>query len=159
MNNKKAKDTFDTTVKTVTEKAKTPMGKIVIVIVVLLIVLQTFWNMTESKVVSELQPLTSELANLNARVGEMEKSQAEAIDLDALKADAEAFKTKLQEDIDAIKDAVKADADAIKSAGENFEAKLSALVEAEESKLEALTKETETQKAYVEKLKALETKK
>jgi hypothetical protein len=118
--------------KMIMEKAKTPTGKLVIGIVVLLIVLfNVVSTQTSNRITSEVQPVKADLAAFDTRLVEVEKGTT--VDLDA----------------------VKANADAIQQATESFEAKLNAVVKAEEARLEALTKEMENQKAYIETLKSL----
>lgn len=129
-NEKSPKEKFDTTMKTVTEKAKTKTGKIIGVVVLVIILLNIFWSMMENKVTLEVQAVRADIVALNTRLAEMEKG---SVDLDAVRADAET----------------------IKKTGESFEAKLNAIVTAEEAKLENLTKELENQKAYIENLKSL----
>lgn len=128
---KNAKEKFDVTMKTVTEKAQTKTGKIVIVsVLAVILVLNIFWTMMKNSVSAEVQSLKGELTTISARIAEVEKG---SVNLEAVKADAEH----------------------IKKAAENFEAKLNAVVKAEEAKLEILAKEMENQKAYIEDLKSL----
>ena len=120
---------------------------IVGILVLVIIVLNTFWNMTETKisetvaqaigsisVAEEIESfkaeLKSDLAKLDARVSETEKG---TIDLDAVKADIAS----------------------IKEAGEEFDKKLNAVIKAEEGKLALLEKDVVNQKAYIDELKGL----
>ena len=146
------KDKFDTTLKTLTEAAKTKNGKIVcgiVVAVVLLevIILNVFGSTLENKIATEVQGLKSEIAALGTQVTDLQKEagkKEETIDPDALKADAETI-VKTAEAINA----------ATSKASESFETKLNTLVKAEEAKLEILTKDLEAHKAYIEELKTL----
>lgn len=130
-NEKSAKEKFDATMKTVTEKAKTKTGKIVIAVVLVIVLLNSFWSMMESsvnsKMASEVQAVRAEFKK---QLAEVDKG---SIDLDAVKADAEAMR----------------------KAGDSFEAKLNAVIKAEEAKLDMMTKDMENQKAYIEDLKSL----
>ena len=128
--NLSTKEKIDATMKTVSETAKSKNGKIVGIVILVIILLNTFWSMMESKMTSELQAVKADLAALNTRVTEMEKG---TINLDAVKADIES----------------------IKGASANFEAKLNAVVKAEESRQEVLAKDLESHKAYIEELKSL----
>ena len=112
------------------------------VVVLLIIVMNTFWNMTESKITETLakeigsfktelkSELKSDLDNIDARISETEKG---TIDLDAVKTDIAS----------------------IKKAGEDFEKKLAAVIKAEEDKLTRLEKDVENQKAFISELKGL----
>ncbi|MDR3265386.1 MAG: hypothetical protein LBT15_05175 [Synergistaceae bacterium] len=127
---KNEKGKLDT--KAIMEKAKTPTGKFIIGIVVLLIILfNVVWTQTSNRITSEVQAVKADLSAFDTRLLEVEKGTT--IDLDALKADAES----------------------IRQATDNFEAKLNAVVKAEEARLEALTREVETQKTYIDTLKSL----
>ncbi len=128
--NLSTKEKIDATMKTVSETAKSKNGKIVGIVVLVIILLNTFWSMMESKMTTELQAVKADIAALNTRVTEMEKG---TINLDAVKADIES----------------------IKGASANFEAKLNAVVKAEESRQEVLAKDLESHKAYIEELKSL----
>ena len=103
------------------------------ILVVVIILLNTFWNMTESKINETLEreigPLKSDLAAFSARLSEAEK----AVDFDAINADISA----------------------IRQAGENFEKKLLAVIKAEELKLTELENNAANQKAYIDELKGL----
>ena len=139
----------DSVEKTETGQAKCGANwkKIAGILVVVIILLNTLWNMTESKitetVAKDLKSLPaseeiesfktefkSDLANLDARVTETAKG---TIDLDAVKKDIES----------------------IKKAGEEFEKKLLAVIKAEELKLIGLEKSIADQKAYIDQLKSL----
>ncbi|MCL2009046.1 MAG: hypothetical protein FWG71_00680 [Synergistaceae bacterium] len=108
------------------------------VLVVVIILLNTFWNMMETKisysvtsVTNEVGAVKTELVNFDARLSEAEKGAT----LDT--------------------EAVKADIAAIKRAGENFEKRLNAVITAEEGKLALLEKDVANQKAYIDELKSL----
>ena len=121
------------------------------ILVVVIILLNTFWNMTESKISSTVTQamgsitvaeemesfktalkteLESNFANLDARLSELEKR---SIDVEMVKEDIAA----------------------IRKAGEDFEKKLLAIIKAEELKLAGLEKDAETQKTYIDELKTL----
>jgi regulator of protease activity HflC (stomatin/prohibitin superfamily) len=146
------KEKFDATLKTLTEAARTKNGKIVgiIVVAVLLlnvIILNSFGTTLENKITAEIQALKTELAGTNAQVADLEKEidqKTETLDIEAFKAEAESIK-KAAESVN----------DATGKASENFDAKLNALLKAEEAKLEILTKDLETHKAYIDELKNL----
>ena len=104
------------------------------IIVLAIILLNTFWNMMESRIAETMakdESFKSELAAFEARLSEAEKGTT--IDLDAVKADVAS----------------------IKKAGDDFEKKLLAVIKAEEGKLALLEKELANQKTYVEELKNL----
>ena len=109
-------------------------GKVILGIAVLVIILlNTFWNMMENKIAETMAKdasFKSELAALDARLSEAESG---TIALDAVKADVAS----------------------IKKAGEDFEKKLLAVIKAEELKLAMLEKDIANQKAYLEELKSL----
>ena len=133
----KNKNTKKDSVETASDTAKCKFNahwKIIAgVIVLAIILLNTFWNMMESKIsetMAKNESFKSELAALGARLSEAEKG---TIDLDAVKADVAS----------------------IKKAGEDFEKKLLAVINAEELKLAGLEKEAANQKAYIEELKNL----
>ncbi|MDR2175732.1 MAG: hypothetical protein LBO82_07315 [Synergistaceae bacterium] len=128
-NGTNTQEKLDATVKSLVETAKSRKGKIIGIIVLVLILLNTFWNMVENKITAELQAVKTDLAEINHRLAETEKG---TLDVDAVKADLEA----------------------IRKAGSDFESKLSAVIKAEEEKLETLTKNAEGQKAYLESLKS-----
>ncbi|MDR1649947.1 MAG: hypothetical protein LBR71_06760 [Synergistaceae bacterium] len=119
---------LDAAVQSLIEKAKSKKGKIIGIIVLVIILLNTFWNMTENKISIELQAVRADLAELNSRLAEVEKGTPDS-------------------------EALKSDADAIRKAGADFESKLNAVIKAEEEKLEILTQSAESQKAYLEGLK------
>ena len=127
-----------TTAGAATEAAKCKFSanwKIILgVLVVVIILLNTFWNMMETKisetVTKEIGSLKSELAKIDARISEAEKG---TIDFDAVKKDVES----------------------IKKAGEDFEKKLASLIDAEKEKLARLEKDLENQKTYLDELKSL----
>jgi hypothetical protein len=141
---KNVKEKFDATRKTVTETVKSAPGKVIGIIVLVLIVINTFWNLWDNgnKISAELQAVKADVATLTTQLAELEKSTAGAADLDSVKAD-----------IEFAKETAKADIASITKASESFEAKLNAVVKAEEAKLETLLKETESQRAYIEELK------
>jgi predicted nucleic acid-binding Zn-ribbon protein len=128
-NSTNTQEKLDATVKSLVETAKSKKGKIVGIIVLVIILLNTFWNMVESKITTELQAVKADLAELNNRLTEAEKGTLDV-------------------------ETVKADVDTIRKAGADFESKLNAVVKAEEEKLEILTKSAEDQKAYLESLKS-----
>jgi hydroxyethylthiazole kinase-like sugar kinase family protein len=144
MEGKDAKEKFDEAVKVVAETAKTTKGKIVAIIILVIIVLNTFWNMMENKITTELQSVRADLGTLSTRLAEVEEAKGETIDLDAIKAEVQSFKTSAE-----------AIASLLSKTNENFGAKLNAIVQLEEAKLESLSKEVENQKAYIEGLKKL----
>jgi hypothetical protein len=127
-NDMNTQEKLDATVKSLVEKAKSKKGKIVGIVILVIILLNTFWNMVENKIVTELQTVKADLTEFNNRLTEAEKGTLDT-------------------------EAVKADAEAIRKATADFESRLSALVKAEEEKLELLTKSVESQKAYLESLK------
>jgi type II secretory pathway component PulM len=127
-NGANTQEKLDAAVQSLVEKAKSKKGKIIGIIVLVIILLNTFWNMTENKITAELQAVKADLAELNSRLAEVEKGTPDV-------------------------EAMKADADAIRKAGANFESKLNAVIKAEEEKLEILTQSAESQKAYLEGLK------
>jgi hypothetical protein len=143
---KNAKEKFDATVKTVTETVKSAPGKVIGIIVLVLIVINTFWNLWDNgnKISTELQAVKADVATLVTRLDELEKSTAGAVDLENVKADIESAKAT-----------VKADIDSIAKANENFETKLNAVIKAEEAKQETLLKEAEDHRTYIEELKGL----
>ena len=132
-NEKNTQEKFDATMKTVTDAAKTKWGKVAIIVVLLLILLNIVWTLN-GKVLSQL---------------------------DVVKADFGAMKESLEQRIDKAEkgsvdlDAVKADAETIKQATVSFESRLTTLIQAEEARLESMLKEMETQKSYLESLKNL----
>jgi len=110
-------------------------------LIVVIILLHTFWSMMENNISQtvakeigaftvELQSVKSNLAVLGARVSETEK---EAINHEAIKEDIES----------------------IRGAAEEFEKKLTSVIKAEEEKLLILEKNVENQKAYIDELKRL----
>ena len=135
------KEKFDSTMKALTEKAKTKTGKIAIIsFLLLLLVLNIFWSAMKSTVAEEMskgtaaaevQSLKNALASFDLRVAELEKGTT--LDMETVKGHVESM-TKT---------------------AENFEAKLNAVVKAEEAKLEILAKDMENHKAYIEELKSL----
>lgn len=143
---KSGKENFDVTVKTIAESAKSAPGKVIGIVILVLVVINTFWNLWENgnKISAELQTLKTDLTALVTRQTELEKNTAGAADLEDLKTD-----------IELAKETVKVDIASIAKAGESFEAKLNSVIQAEESKLEVLLKEAENQKAYIENLKKL----
>ena len=128
-NDMNTQDKLDTTVQSLVEKAKSKKGKIIGIVILVIILLNTFWNMVENKITTELQTVRADLASFNDRLSEAEKGTLDV-------------------------EAVKADVAAIQKAGADFEAKLNAVIEAEEEKLEILTKDAESQRVYVESLKS-----
>ena len=127
---KNAQRKLDDTKNMFLETVKKHKGPIIGIVVLVIIVLNIFWNMMESKMSAELQAVRADLGELNTRMEEVDKG---TIDLDAVKADIES----------------------IKSASANFDVKLNALIKAEETKIETMIKDVENQKAYVEELKSL----
>jgi hypothetical protein len=127
-NDMNTQEKLDATVQSLVEKAKSKKGKIIGIVILVIILLNTFWNMVESKITTELQSVKANLAEFNNRLSEAEKGTLDV-------------------------DAVKADVAAIQKAGADFESKLNAVIKAEEEKLEILTKNAESQKVYVESLK------
>jgi hypothetical protein len=124
----KTQEKLETAVRALKETAKSGKGKIIGIVVLVIILLNTFWNMMENKMTTELQAVKADLAGLNDRLVELEKGTPDV-------------------------EAVKADVAAIQQAGAEFESKLNAVIKAEEEKLEILTKSAESQKAYLESLK------
>ena len=114
-------------------------GKIIGIAVLLIILLNTLWNVMDSKVSKEeLQSVKADLAAFNTRLAGMEAEVEKGTpDLDAVKADVES----------------------IKKASETFEVKLNALIKAEEAKIDIMAKDVESYKAYIEELKGLLTTK
>ena len=106
--------------------------KVILGVFILIIVVLGFFScMMQNKISRAMVPLKSEIAKLDARVVETEKS---TIDVDVVKTDIAA----------------------IKKAGEDFHRRLNALIKAEEEKLTRLEKESESQKAYINELKNLQ---
>ena len=143
-----------------TEKCKRgAQWKVVLgVIVVLIILVNTLWNMTDNKI----GEVKSDLAALDSRVTEAEK---ESVDIEAVKAGIVSIKAaeeNFNKRMDGIKKSVE-DIDnklnAVIKAGEGIEKNLNAIMDAEESKLMALRKELaqelENQKIYLNELKTL----
>jgi hypothetical protein len=128
-NDTSTQEKLDATMQSLVEKAKSTKGKIVGIIILVIILLNSFWNMMENRITTELQAVRAELAEISARVTEAEKG---TLDVEAVKADVET----------------------IRKAGAEFESKLNAVISAEEGKLEILTKSVEYQKAYLESLKS-----
>jgi type II secretory pathway component PulM len=125
----KIQEKLDTAMQALKEKSKTKHGKIIGIAVLVIILLNIFWNMTENKITTELQAVKADLTEINNRLTEMEKGTPDA-------------------------NALKADVEAIQKAGADFESKLSAVIKAEEEKLEIFVKSAESQKAYLESLKS-----
>ena len=126
---KNAQEKVDTASKTIKEATKNKNTKIIIGIVVLLIIaLNTIWNMTDSKITTEVESLRAQIAALGDRVDETLKFSS-STDLEALEAKVIS----------------------IEKAKEVFDARLNAVLKVEEAKLEMLTKALEEQRAYVEK--------
>jgi hypothetical protein len=128
-NDTNTQEKLEATMQSLVEKAKSKKGKIIGIIILVIILLNTFWNMMENKITAELQAVRADLAEFNNRLAEAEKG---TLDVESVKADVEA----------------------IRKAGADFESKLNAVIKAEEEKLEVLTKSAESQKAYVESLKS-----
>ncbi|MDR1377227.1 MAG: hypothetical protein LBJ22_06920 [Synergistaceae bacterium] len=149
-NEKKQK--FDTTLKTLTDAAKTKDGKLVGIVILVVIILNwislnVFGTSVKNTIAAEVQTIKSDFAALSAHVTELEEEvgkKTESVDIGALKADAEAIK-KTAESL----------GESTVKASEKFEAKLNALVKTEEAKLATLTKDLENQKAYIDELKSL----
>jgi hypothetical protein len=128
-NDTNIQEKLDATMQSLVEKAKSKKGKIVGIIILVIILLNTFWNMMENRITTELQAVRAELTELSGRMAEAEKG---TLDVEAVKADVET----------------------IRKAGAEFESKLNAVIKAEEGKLEVLTKSVEYQKTYLESLKS-----
>ena len=121
-------------------------GKIIGIVVLLVILLNTLWNVMDSKVSKgELSSVKEELSSVKADLA------AFTTRLASMQAEVEKGAPDL--------DAVKADVESIKKASENFEVKLNALIKAEEAKIDVMTKDVESYKAYIEELKGLLTTK
>ena len=154
MDGKDAKKETDTT----TKKEKCKLGahwKVVLggIIALILIVLNTFWNMTENKISETIAKQIGSLTVAEETAKEIESLKAE-IKSGLAKLDARVSETeKEKETIDL--DAVKGSVESIRKAKEDFEKKLLAVVKAEELKLAALEKDAANQKAYIDELKGL----
>ena len=116
------------------------------IIVLAIILLNTFWNMMESKIAEtaakmETSTVSEEIESLKTEL------KSDLAKLDSRISEAEKGTTGL--------DAIKADIVSIKKAGEDFEKKLLAVIKAEELKLTGLEKDVAAQKAYIEELKTL----
>jgi uncharacterized membrane-anchored protein YhcB (DUF1043 family) len=143
---KNAKEKFDATAKAIAGTAKNAPGKVIGIIILILIMLNTFWNLWENgnKISAELQAVKTDLAALAARQTELENSAAGSVDLENIKTDIELAKETVQSNIASTAKAV-----------ETFETKLDALVRAEETKLEILLREAENRRIYIQELKNL----
>jgi len=121
------------------------------ILVVIIIVLNTFWNMTETKISETVAQAIGSITVAEEVAKEMESLKTEfksdIAKLDARLSEAEKGTIDL--------DAVKADIVAIKKAGEDFEKKLNAVIKAEEGKLALLEQDAANQKAYIDELKSL----
>jgi len=161
MGNNNAKEKVDAASKMLQEAVKNKNTKIIVgVVIVVIIAFNTFWNMTESKIVSEMAPLKAQITAIGAQVTAIgERVTAiegrvtaigERVDVssgtnfEALKAEIENFKKMLE-----------AEMASLRKAGETFDVRLNAVVKSEEEKLEVLKKTMEDQNAYVEELKGL----
>ena len=129
------KEKFDETMKTVKEKAQTKGGKIAIVIVLLILVLNVFSTMMDGKVAAQLETFKQEFKAPDSKDFEerVKALESRSIDLNAVKAEVES----------------------IKSASTHFESRLGALIKAEEARLQLIEKDMESYKAYIENLKGL----
>jgi DNA repair exonuclease SbcCD ATPase subunit len=143
---KNVKENFDARAKTIRETTKRAPGKVVGLFILVLIVINSFWNLWENgnKVSAELQTLKADLAALAARQTELQTSAAETAELENLKTNIEFAKETLEAHIASIT-----------KASESFETKLDALIKTEEAKLESLLREAENQRTYIEELKKL----
>jgi len=145
---KNAADEAQTTMDTMKRIFTTHWKILIGVLVVAIVLFNTFWSMTENSITEtvarevrafnvELQSLKSDLAGLDARFADMDTRLSEA--------------EKGATDLDAIRE----DIAAIRNAGEHFEKRLLAVIKAEEIKLAELEQGVESQKAYVNELKSL----
>jgi len=147
MGNNNAKEKVDAASKMLQEAVKNKNTKIIVgVVIVVIIAFNTFWNMTESKIVSEMAPLKAQITAMGAQVTAIGErvDVSSGTNFEALKAEFENFKKTLE-----------AETASLRKAGETFDGRLNAVVKSEEEKLEVLKKAMEDQNAYVEELKGL----